>query len=117
MVNSIIQYAMESYEKFPTLAEFHWGGAHRVSVIGAIAASTAGVLHPGSVRLLGHDRQGERLVPEPGEGGLRRSPPGLRLKHPRLCIAKAGIRQFMLAGERDPVLPPHQVGGWASFLP
>ncbi|MEM3012410.1 MAG: hypothetical protein QW084_03505, partial [Candidatus Hadarchaeales archaeon] len=28
-------------------------------------------------------------------------------KNPRMCIAKAGIRQFMPAGERDPVLPPH----------
>jgi len=179
MVNSIIQYTMESYEKFPTLAEFHWGGAHRVSVIGSIAASSAAMLTGSSTMGLmaahyaiafamkegwlrtgwaGQEIQDHLGLPylcsmRPEEGNLVElrglnypmqsfsaahgairgaavyaamigrgsswclSPvvkvafadPHLifDFKHPKLCIAKAGIRQFMPAGERDPVLPPH----------
>jgi len=179
MVNSIIQYTMESYEKFPTLAEFHWGGAHRVSVIGTIAASSAAMLTGSSTMGLmaahyaiafamkegwlrtgwaGQEIQDHIGLPylcsmRPEEGNLVElrglnypmqsfsaahgairgaavyaamigrgsswclSPvvkvafadPHLifDFKHPKLCIAKAGIRQFMPAGERDPVLPPH----------
>lgn len=44
LVDAIIQYTMESYEKFPALAEFHWGGAIRISVIGAMGATVGGLL-------------------------------------------------------------------------
>jgi methyl-coenzyme M reductase alpha subunit len=179
MVDTMIQYTMESYEKFPTLAEFHWGGAHRISIIGALAGSVGGILTGSSTIALmaahyaiahvmkegwlrtgwaGQEVQDHIGLPylcsfRPEEGNLGElrganypmqsytaahvairgngvyaamlgrgsawcvSPvvkvafadPHLifDFKHPKLCIAKAGIKQFMPAGERDPVLPPH----------
>jgi methyl-coenzyme M reductase alpha subunit len=49
VIDLLIQYVMETYEKYPTLAEFHWGGAHRVSTVGALAASVAALITGSSV--------------------------------------------------------------------
>nr|ALK27810.1 methyl-coenzyme M reductase subunit alpha [uncultured archaeon] len=179
IVHMIIQFAMESYEKFPLLTEFHWGGAHRITVIGVIAAGSVGALTGSSTAALkaghyaiahlmkegwlrtgwaGQEIQDHIGLPylcsfRPEEGNLTElrglnypmqsfsaahgalraaaaygamigrgtawctSPvvkaafadPHLLFdfKNPRLCIAKAALRQFMPAGERDPTLPLH----------
>ncbi|MFX0209145.1 MAG: methyl-coenzyme M reductase subunit alpha [Candidatus Hodarchaeota archaeon] len=44
VVDLIIQYCMETYEKYPSLTEYHWGGAHRISVIGNLSATVASLL-------------------------------------------------------------------------
>lgn len=44
MIDLVIQYIMETYEKYPTLTEFHWGGAHRISLIGDLAASVGAMM-------------------------------------------------------------------------
>jgi len=170
---------MESYEKFPTLAEFHWGGAHRVSIIGSMGASSAAMLTGSSTMGLwggyyaiafamkagwlrtgwaGQEVQDHvglaglcSFRPEEGNfaelrglnypmqtftaahgvlrdtacyaamlgrGGAWCASPVVKVafadphlvfdfKHPRLSIAKACMRQFMPAGERDAVLPAH----------
>ncbi len=40
-VDMVIQYVLESYEKYPALLEFHWGGAIRLGVIGGISGFVA----------------------------------------------------------------------------
>ncbi len=180
VVNTMVQYAMETYEKFPTLAEFHWGGSHRISIIGALGASSAAMLTGSSTMgmMAGHYAIGLAMKEgwlrtgwsgqeiqdhvglgylcsfRPEEGGLAElrgynypmqsfsaahgaavrdtaayaammgrgtawvTSPVVKVafadphlvfdfKHPKHAIAKACMRQFMPAGERDPTLPPH----------
>jgi methyl-coenzyme M reductase alpha subunit len=180
MVNTIVQYTMESYEKFPTLAEFHWGGAHRITLIGAIGTSTGGIMTGSSTiammagnyaiglamkegwlrtgwagqevqdhlglpylcsfrpeegnlaELRGHNypmasytaghgaaiREAAAYAAMIGRGSAWCTSPVLKVafadphlifdfKHPKLCIAKGCVKQFMPAGERAPTLPPH----------
>ena len=49
ILDLIIQYMMETYEKYPTLTEFHWGGAHRVSLVGDLSAAIAGLMTRSSI--------------------------------------------------------------------
>ncbi len=175
-VDLTIQYGMESYEKFPALTEFHWGGAHRISLIGNLAASVAGLLtgsatlgmmsmhyaigllmkegwlrtgwagqevqdHTGSP-YAASCRMEEGVVAElrgmnypvasftaghaggycsaclgsmVGRGAAYSTSPVVKVafadphlvfdfKHPRLAIAKAALRQFQPAGERDLII-------------
>jgi len=44
LINMIITYVIETYEKFPTLAELHWGGAHKTSIVGTVASGVGGML-------------------------------------------------------------------------
>jgi methyl-coenzyme M reductase alpha subunit len=44
ILDMVIQYMMETYEKFPALCEYHWGGAHRVSLIGDMSASIVSMM-------------------------------------------------------------------------
>ncbi|KPV65186.1 MAG: Methyl-coenzyme M reductase I subunit alpha [Candidatus Bathyarchaeota archaeon BA1] len=179
IVDMIIQYAMETYEKIPALTEFHWGGAHRISLIGSLGAGTAALLTGDSTMGLwgshyaialamkegwlrtgwaGQEVQDHIGLPylcsyRPEEGnfaelrgyntpyasftaghGVIREVAGYAamvgrgdawvaspvvkaafadphlvfdFREPKMCIAKATLRQFMPAGERDPTLPPH----------
>ncbi|KPV61791.1 MAG: Methyl-coenzyme M reductase I subunit alpha [Candidatus Bathyarchaeota archaeon BA2] len=179
IVDMIIQYVMESYEKFPALSEFHWGGAHKVSIIGSMGAGVASLLTGSSTMGMWAGHYAIALVmkegwlrtgwagqeiqdhiglpslcsfrPEEGNfaelrglnypmqsfsaahGSLRdaaiygamigrgsawSASPVVKVafadphlvfdfKNPRLCIAKACIKQFMPAGERGPSLPAH----------
>lgn len=52
IADTVVQYLMESYEKIPTLTEFHWGGAHRTSIAGAFAASSVGLMTGSSTAAL-----------------------------------------------------------------
>jgi methyl-coenzyme M reductase alpha subunit len=175
-VDLVIQYGMESYEKFPALTEFHWGGAHRISLIGDLAASVAGLLTGSAslgimsmhyaIGLLAKEgwlrtgwagqevqdhvgtpyacscRMEEGVVTELrgmnypvasytaghsagyvaaaagsmiGRGASFSTSPVVKVafadphlifdfKHPRLSIAKAALRQFQPAGERDLII-------------
>ncbi|MHA1298650.1 MAG: coenzyme-B sulfoethylthiotransferase subunit alpha [Candidatus Helarchaeota archaeon] len=44
IIDTAIQIMMETYEKYPSLMEFHWGGAHRISLIGGLAGNVASML-------------------------------------------------------------------------
>lgn len=44
IIDTAIQIMMETYEKYPSLMEYHWGGAHRISLIGGLAGNTASML-------------------------------------------------------------------------
>lgn len=175
-VDLVCQYGMETYEKFPALTEFHWGGAHRISLIGDLAASVAGLLS-GSATLglqsmhyaigllmkegwlrtgwAGQEVQDHVGIPYAcsprveegvvtelrgmnypmasytaghssgyvaaaagsmiGRGAAFSTSPVVKVafadphllfdfKHPRLSIAKAALRQFQPAGERDLII-------------
>lgn len=175
MVQQSIQYTMEQYEKYPSLTEFHWGGAHRISLIGGIAGSAAaGATGSSILGLMGRSYAislimkegwvrtgwaGQEVQDHVGlpyscsfrieEGGLPEflgpnvpyisytaghglahvtysamtskgrswvcnpvikvafADPSLKFdfKHARLEIAKAALRQYMPAGERDLITP------------
>ena len=49
MLNMVATYVIETYEKFPTLAELHWGGAHKTSIMGTLGAAMAAMLTGSSV--------------------------------------------------------------------
>jgi len=179
MIDMLIQAAMETYEKYPSLMEYHWGGAHRISLVGALGGSGVAML-TGSP-LLGVQGQnyaigmlmkegwvrtgwaGQEVQDHVGlayscsfrmdEGGLAefRGPnyplysytaghsagaigavmaaamgrgrayavsPVIKVafadpdmifdfKNPRISLAKACLRQFKPAGERDLIIPAH----------
>jgi methyl-coenzyme M reductase alpha subunit len=44
ILNMLATYVIETYEKFPTLAELHWGGAHKTSIMGTVGAAVAAML-------------------------------------------------------------------------
>jgi methyl-coenzyme M reductase alpha subunit len=174
-----LQLMMETYEKYPSLMEFHWGGAHRVSVVGNLAGNTAAMLTGSTTVGLQGVHYGIGLLMKEGwlrtgwagqevqdhvglaystalrmeEGGLVElrgpnypfasytaghsagltgtcvsaamsrgsswacspivnaafSDPHLKFDFakPALSIAKAALRQFMPAGERDLIVPSH----------
>lgn len=179
IVDTLIQFTMESYEKFPALTEFHWGGAHKITIIGSLAGSSAAMItgsstmglwgsyyaiamvmkegwlrsgwagqdvqdHIGLAGLCsfrpeegnidelrgynypmqsftaGHGsiRTGIAYAAMLGRGSAWTTSPIVKVafadphlvfdfKNIRLCIAKACLKQFMPAGERDPILPAH----------
>jgi methyl-coenzyme M reductase alpha subunit len=179
ITDMMIQAAMETYEKYPSLMEYHWGGAHRISLVGSLAGSAAAMLTGspmigqqcmnyaiGMLMKEGWVRTGwagQEVQDHLGlayscsfrmeEGGLIEfrgcnSPytsytaghgagaigaclsaclgrgrayvcnpvvkvafadPDLKFdfREPRLAIAKAALRQFMPAGERDLIVPSH----------
>ncbi len=179
VTDMMIQAAMETYEKYPSLMEYHWGGAHRISLVGSLAGSAAAMLTGspmigqqcmnyaiGMLMKEGWVRTGwagQEVQDHLGlayscafrmeEGGLIefRGPntpytsytaghssgaigaclsaqlgrgrayvcnpvvkvafadPDLKFdfREPRLAIAKAALRQFMPAGERDLIVPSH----------
>jgi len=52
IINMMATYVIETYEKFPTLAELHWGGAHKTSIMGTVGAGMAGLLSGSSTMAL-----------------------------------------------------------------
>lgn len=179
ITDMMIQAAMETYEKYPSLMEYHWGGAHRISLVGSLAGSAAAMLtgspmigqmsmnyaigmlmKEGWVRTgwagqevqdhlglayscafrmdeggliefrgpntpyasytAGHSSGaiGACLAAQLGRGRAWTCNPVIKVafadpdlkfdfREPRLAIAKAALRQFMPAGERDLIIPSH----------
>ncbi|MHA1650982.1 MAG: coenzyme-B sulfoethylthiotransferase subunit alpha [Candidatus Helarchaeota archaeon] len=179
ITDMMIQAAMETYEKYPSLMEYHWGGAHRISLVGSLAGSAAAMLtgspmigqmsmnyaigmlmKEGWVRTgwagqevqdhlglayscafrmeeggliefrgpntpyasytAGHSSGaiGACLAAQLGRGRAYVCNPVIKVafadpdlkfdfREPRLAIAKAALRQFMPAGERDLIIPSH----------
>jgi len=179
ITDMMIQAAMETYEKYPSLMEYHWGGAHRISLVGSLAGSAAAMLtgspmigqmsmnyaigmlmKEGWVRTgwagqevqdhlglayscafrmdeggliefrgpntpyasytAGHSSGaiGACLAAQLGRGRAWACNPVIKVafadpdlkfdfREPRLAIAKAALRQFMPAGERDLIIPSH----------
>jgi methyl-coenzyme M reductase alpha subunit len=179
ITDMMIQAAMETYEKYPSLMEYHWGGAHRISLVGSLAGSAAAMLtgspmigqmsmnyaigmlmKEGWVRTgwagqevqdhlglayscafrmdeggliefrgpntpyasytAGHSSGaiGACLAAQLGRGRAWACNPVIKVafadpdlkfdfREPRLAIAKAALREFMPAGERDLIIPSH----------
>ncbi len=179
ITDMMIQAAMETYEKYPSLMEYHWGGAHRISLVGSLAGSAAAMLtgspmigqmsmnyaigmlmkegwvrtgwagqevqdhlglayscafrmeeggliefrgpnSPYTSYTAGHSSGaiGACLSAQLGRGRAFVCNPVIKVafadpdlkfdfREPRLAIAKAALRQFMPAGERDLIIPSH----------